>query len=145
MKVSAAMKEGFSTQINCSHPFVIDQPKMGGGTDEGPNPLEIFLASLPACICALGRIISMQQGIALRGMDVTVEGDIDKDFLMGKTTEGRAGFTAIRTHINFDADMTLVEKENLMNEIAARCPVADNMMYESVVTKALVEEMAINN
>ena len=145
MKVSAVMGESFSTQINCSHPFVIDQPKMAGGNDEGPNPLEIFLASLPACICALGRIIAMQRGFTLRGMNVSVEGDIDKDFLMGKTTEGRAGFTEIRTHVNFDADLTLVEKENLMNEIAARCPVADNMKYESEVTKTLVEEMAINN
>lgn len=145
IKVSAAMGEGFSTQINCSHPFIIDQPKISGGNDEGPNPLEIFLASLPACICALGRIIAMQRNITLRGMDVSVEGDIDKDFLMGKTTEGRAGFTAIRAHIQFDADMTLVEKEMLLNEIAERCPIADNILYESVVTKALVEEMAINN
>lgn len=145
MKVSAVMGEAFSTQINCSHPFVIDQPKMAGGTDEGPNPLEIFLASLPACICALGRIIAMQRGIALRGMNVSVEGDIDKDFLMGKTTEGRAGFTEIRTFIDFHSDMTLVEKEMLLNEIAERCPIADNIKYESVVTKVLAEEMAINN
>lgn len=85
------MGETYSTRINCSHPFVIDQPKMAGGNDEGPNPLEVFLASLPACICAIGRIIATQRRIPLRGIDVQVEGDIDKDFLMGKTTEiGRA-------------------------------------------------------
>ena len=145
IKVSAIMGEKFSTQINCSHPFVIDQPKMAGGNDEGPNPLEIFLASLPACICALGRIIAMQRSIPLRGMDVSVEGDIDKDFLMGKTTEGRAGFTEIRTYIHFDANLTLAEKDVLLNEIAVRCPIADNIKFTSVVKAEVMESMAINN
>ena len=53
---------------------------MAGGTDEGPNPLEIFLSSLPACICTIGRIIAMQRKIDLRGIQVEVEGDINKDF-----------------------------------------------------------------
>ncbi len=139
------MGETYSTQINCSHPFVIDQPKMAGGNDEGPNPLEIFLASLPACICAIGRIIATQRRIPLRGMEVEVEGDIDKDFLMGKTTEGRAGFTEIRSFIHIDADMTLAEKEAFLKDIAVRCPIADNIKFTSVVLPEIVERQAINN
>ncbi|HAH57664.1 MAG: OsmC family protein [Lentimicrobiaceae bacterium] len=145
IKVSALMGETYSTQINCSHPFVIDQPKMAGGNDEGPNPLEIFLASLPACICAIGRIIATQRRIPLRGMEVEVEGDIDKDFLMGKTTEGRAGFTEIRSFIHIDADMTLAEKEAFLKDIAVRCPIADNIKFTSVVLPEIVERQAINN
>lgn len=145
IKVSAVMGETYSTQINCSHPFVIDQPKMAGRNDEGPNPLEIFLASLPACICAIGRIIATQRRIPLRGMDVEVEGDIDKDFLMGKTTEGRSGFTEIRSFINIDADMTMAEKEVFLNDIAARCPIADNIKFESVITPKLVDSLVLNN
>lgn len=145
IKVSALMGETYRTQINCSHPFVIDQPKMAGGNDEGPNPLEIFLASLPACICAIGRIIATQRRIPLRGMDVEVEGDIDKDFLMGKTTEGRSGFTEIRSFISIDADMTMAEKEAFLNDIAVRCPIADNIKFASVVIPVVIERQAINN
>lgn len=145
IKVSAIMGETYSTQINCSHPFVIDQPKMAGGNDEGPNPLEIFLSSLPACICAIGRIIATQRRIPLRGMNVEVEGDIDKDFLMGKTTEGRAGFTELRCMVNIDADMTVEAKEAFLNEIAARCPIADNIKLESVVAATLVDKLVLNN
>ncbi|MDD2277815.1 MAG: OsmC family protein [Bacteroidales bacterium] len=133
IKVNANMGSGFRTEIGCSHPFVIDQPKMAGGTDEGPNPLEVFLASLPACICAIGRIVAMQRKISLRGMQVEVEGDIDKDFLMGKTKEGRSGFTEIRSLVKIDADMTDAEKIAFLHEIEVRCPIADNMANNSVL------------
>ncbi len=143
MKVSAEMGTSFATQINCSHPFVIDQPKMAGGNDEGPNPLEIFLSSLPACICAIGRIIANQRRIDLRGISVEVQGDIDKDFLLGKTTEGRAGFTELRTFVDIDADMSIEEKETFLNEIAVRCPIADNIAQTSVIKPVVVEDTTV--
>jgi putative redox protein len=116
---------------------------MAGGNDEGPNPLEVFLSTLPACICAIGRIIATQKGIELRGIDVQVEGDIDKDFLLGKTTTGRAGFTEIRSFVNIDADMTKEEKEEFLKEIAVRCPIADNMAHNSVLSPTVVENVAV--
>jgi len=143
MKVGAEMGADFTTQIKCSHPFVIDQPKMAGGNDEGPNPLEIFLSSLPACICAIGRIIATQRKIELCGIDVQVEADIDKDFLLGKTTEGRAGFTEIRSFVNIDADMTTEEKEAFLQEVAVRCPIADNISHRSVLTLVITEEAIV--
>ena len=139
MEVSAEMGTGFSTKINCSHPFVIDQPKAGGGNDEGPNPLEVFLATLPACICAIGRIIANQKRINLRGIDVAVEGDIDKDFLLGKTQEGRSGFTEIRSFVNIDADMTKEEKDEFLKEIELRCPIADNMAQTTVLKPVVTD------
>lgn len=117
--------------------------EMAGGNDEGPNPLEIFLSSLPACICAIGRIIANQRRIDLRGIEVELEGDIDKDFLMGKTTEGRAGFTEIRSFVHIDADMTKAEKEAFLKDIALRCPIADNMIFTSVVIPTVVEKLPV--
>ena len=144
MKVSAEMGATFATKINCSHPFVIDQPKMAGGNDEGPNPLEVFLSTLPACICAIGRIIAKQRRIDLRGISVTVEGDIDKDFLLGKTTEGRAGFTEIRSYVQIDADMTQEEKEAYLEDIEKRCPIADNIAEKSVAKPVVTENLLVN-
>ena len=143
LKVNAQMGASFATKIDCSHPFVIDQPKMAGGNDEGPNPLEIFLASLPACICAIGKIIATQKRIKLRGISVRVEGDIDKDFLLGKTTEGRAGFTEIRSFVDIDADMSKEEKEAFLEEIEVRCPIADNMANKSVIKPVVTEVAAV--
>ncbi|MDD2563916.1 MAG: OsmC family protein [Salinivirgaceae bacterium] len=131
--VSSKMGAGFRTEIQCSHPFVIDQPKALGGTDKGPNPLEVYLASLSGCISALARIIAMQRGIDLRGVEVKIEGDLDEGFLMGQTKEGRAGFIEVRTCVKVDADMSEDEKKSYLEEIELRCPISDNMANKSTV------------
>ena len=135
--VEANMREKFKTDVSCSHQFVIDQPKAGGGDDQGPNPLEVFLSSLPGCLCAIGRIVAMQKGLSLRGIKAKVEGEIDKDFLLGKTTEGRAGFTKITSYVTIDADMDDNAKEELLEEIERRCPIYDNMVNTSTLETKL--------
>ena len=137
MKLSAKMGSTFKTEINCSKPFIIDQPKAAGGNDEGPNPLEIFLSSLPACICAIGRIVSKQKQLPVRGIEVTLEADIDKDFLLGKTSEGRAGFTQLRTLIDIDSDLTAQQKKEFLDEVERRCPIADNMVNGTTIVHTL--------
>ncbi len=133
VKISSTVKSGFKTMIDCSQPFVIDQPKGAGGNNEGPNPLEVFLSSLGACICAVGKIISNQERLRIRKIEVDVEGDIDKDFLMGKTEEGRAGFTEIRASVDIDSDLSMEEKEQLLGKIQKRCPIADNILKVSSI------------
>lgn len=141
MKVAGSIQEGFQTKIDCSQPFTIDQPSAMGGNDAGPNPLEVFLSSLPACICAIGRIISNQKRLNVRGINATVEGDIDKDYLLGKTDEGRAGFTELRVKVDIDADMTDEEKEAFLSEIERRCPIADNISFESNIKAEVVSSV----
>ncbi len=143
VKISASMKEGYRTDIKCSNDFIIDQPKAGGGQGLGPSPLEVFLSSLPACICAIGRMIAAQRRIQLNGIDVSVEGDIDKNFLMGKTEEGRAGFIEIRAFVNIDADLNDEEKEAFLHEVTKRCPIADNIMNTTLVKETVVENEII--
>lgn len=133
MKLSAEMGSTFKTVVNASREIIIDQPKAGGGNDEGANPLEHFLSSIAGCICAIARIKAKQERIELRGVKVNIEADIDKMFLLGKTTEGRAGFTEIRSFIELDADMSQEEKEKFIEEVERRCPVADNISCESVI------------
>jgi uncharacterized OsmC-like protein len=127
LNVNAKMREGFKTEIFCGHNFVLDQPKEAGGTDEGPNPLDTYLASICGCICAIGRIIAKQRKIELRGIEVRLSADIDKAFLLGKTQEGRAGFTNIITEVLVDApELTASQKEEFIAEVERRCPIADN-------------------
>lgn len=138
LKLQAKMEEGFSTEISCSHKFFIDQPKQMGGQNLGPNPMEIFLSSIPACLCAVGRIISNQKRLGVRSISVKVEGDLDKNFLMGMTEEGRAGFTEIRVFVDVDADMTDTEKEAYLHEIERRCPIADNIENTTSIKTIIV-------
>ncbi|HYQ55818.1 MAG TPA: hypothetical protein VEP89_00630, partial [Draconibacterium sp.] len=79
----------------------------------------------------------------LAGISAAAEGDIDKDFLLGKTNEYRAGFTEIRSFVQLDAEMSYEEKESFLKEIAARCPISDNIAEKSIIKPVVVEDAAV--
>ena len=105
--VESKLGEKFIIETNIrGHKVVIDQPVNAAGSDTGPTPLELVLVSLAGCIGTIGRIIAMQKRIALRGMAIMVEGEVDTDGLLGKPIEGRIGFEGITITVDVDADMT---------------------------------------
>jgi uncharacterized OsmC-like protein len=127
--VESKLGEKFIIETNIrGHQVVIDQPVNAAGTDTGPTPLELVLVSLAGCIGTIGRIIAMQKRIALRGMAITVEGEVDTDGLLGKPIEGRIGFEGITITVDVDADMTDAEKEAFIHEVDRRCPVSENLL-----------------
>lgn len=119
------------------HKVVIDQPANAGGTDTGPTPLELMLASLAGCIGTIGRIVAMQKRIELRGMEIKVEGPLDVDGLLGKPIDGRVGFEGFTITVDVDADMTDEEKNTFIHEVDARCPVSENLLNATPITVKL--------
>lgn len=115
------------------HTLIVDQPLAMGGKDEGANPLEYQLAALGGCLGTIAAIIAKQERIDLKGFSVGVEADIDTDYLMGKTSAGRAGFTEIRVEAHIDADMTPEEKKAFLEKIDARCPISDILANNSEI------------
>lgn len=129
LKVTGQLSEKYRIEVKAdNHLIIIDQPASGGGTDAGPNPLAYQLSALAGCIGTVGRIVANRQRLPLRGMTIDVEGDIDTDFLLGRTKEGRAGFQVIRVKVDVDADMSREAKERFIHEVDSRCPVSENML-----------------
>lgn len=140
IQLSASLGEKFKVQTTVrGNTVYIDQPPEAGGTNAGINPLEMTLYALSGCIAHIGRIVATQKKLPLRGMQIEVEGEIDKDFLLGKTQSGRAGFTKISARVKIDADMTPEQKKDFLNEVERRCPVSDNLANPTAVDVALAE------
>ena len=140
-KVQVEIKQGAGFKTECragKHLVIIDQPAPAGGTDAGPTPLDVQLIALGGCVAAIGRIIANQRKLAVRGIEVTVEGDIDTDGLLGKSTASRVGFSAITARVKIDADMTATEKQQLLHDIDARCPISENLKNITPVSVVLV-------
>ena len=128
--VTVKTKMGASgMKIECSagnHTLFIDQPASAGGTDAGPTPLEYYELSIAGCVSSIARIAAKQKGITMRGIEVSVSGDLDTDVLLGKNTAERAGFQAFTISVNLDADLTLEQKREFIEEVERRCPVSEN-------------------
>lgn len=134
VKVESVLDAKFKLESSVhGHRVIVDQPTNAGGTDAGPTPLDYLLVSLAGCIGTIGRIIAMQKRIALRGMKITVEGDINTDGLLGKPTDDPVGFKEFRILADIDADLTAEEKEAFVHEVDARCPVSFNLLNNTSV------------
>ncbi len=105
------------------HLVIVDQPVPAGRADAGPAPLEVQLMALGGGIVASGGIIANQRKLADRGIEVSVEGEIDPDGLLGKPSEKRDGFSAITAHVKNDADVSAAEKEQFLHDIDVRGPI----------------------
>jgi len=128
VSVDAVQIDGYKIETKSrQHVSIVDQPPAGGGTDAGPTPLEYLFISLAGCIVTIGNIVAKQRQLPVRKIEVHVEGELDTDVLMGKSTAVRAGFSRISVHTKIDADMSHEEKEAFLRDVDARCPISDNI------------------
>ncbi|MGJ8677800.1 MAG: OsmC family protein [Akkermansiaceae bacterium] len=112
-----------------SHELIMDQPAMAGGTDEGPTPIDAFLATIGSCLGTISRMVARQQGIKLNKLEFTVSGDVDVDILLGRSQEGRAGFSAIKVDAVIESpDLDEAAKVAFLAEVDRRCPVSETIL-----------------
>lgn len=109
------------------HSFAIDEPETLGGTDAGPNPVELVLSSLAGCLNIVVHMVAAERDVTIRGLRLTVEGDLDPSRLMGAPSSNRPGFSAITLTAEVDSDATAEELEEVLRIAETRCPVFDNL------------------
>jgi uncharacterized OsmC-like protein len=68
-------------RVLCSarnHHFVIDGPEQNGCPGEEVTPAELFLSAVASCGVELVQVLAKSSGISLQGIDVTIQGLIDR-------------------------------------------------------------------
>lgn len=112
----------------------IDEPEALGGTDQGPNPVEVLLGALGTCqeivIVAYAAVL----GIELEEVNIDVRGELDLRGLFN-VADVPAGFKSV----HFDADIrardaTEEQLEQLRQLALAHCPVLDTLERPVAVT-----------
>jgi putative redox protein len=80
MRVTAENKGNLLMEARCgNHSLLLDVPKTWGGKDRGPNPTELFAASLAACVVALVTKACVGKGLDAKGTHVEVTYDYMQD------------------------------------------------------------------
>jgi len=126
--------------VSGRHRWRADEPAPFG-TDTGPAPYELLLASLGACTSMTLRLYAQRKGIDLRGITVRLKHlRIHADDC--KECETKNGFLdRIDREIELTGNLDEAQKQRLL-EIAERCPVHRTLTSEiHIRTSILSAEM----
>jgi putative redox protein len=105
--------------------FSVDEPVALGGTDSGPNPVELVLAALGACQEITYRLYAETLGIPLNHVSVRVEGRLDLRGFLAVEDGVRPGFRDIRATVEIDSPAAAEDIERLKETVDRHCPVLD--------------------
>ncbi len=111
---------------------VMDEPLELGGTDTGPNPVEMLLAALGACQEIVYRAYAAVMGLKIEGIEMHAKGYLDLRGLLN-LAEVPSGFS----QVSFTTRIVSAEPEQKIRQLAEmverHCPVMDTLMRKVAV------------
>ena len=113
-----------------SEPFVLDagEPAVLVGKDTGPNPAELLLHALAACVTTSLVYVAAARGVRLTEVESTLEGDIDLNGALGTDTANfRNGFERIRMTFRIRGDAPPDKLREVVARGHARSAVFDSI------------------
>ncbi len=128
--ITATLTAGMAVQLsNGRHEWTADEPVEAGGTDTGPNPYELLLASLGACTCITISWYFRYKGLTLESVSASYDfsrvhaADCEDCDIPDK------GFIdKITSDVRIAGDFDDAQKKRLA-QIAERCPVHKTLAH----------------
>jgi len=103
----------------------IDEPPALGGTDKGPNPVELVLAALGACQEITYRLYADTLGIPLDSVSVKLAGRLDLRGFFAVDDSVRPGIKDIHATVIIDSPASADDIERLKATVDRHCPMLD--------------------
>ena len=122
--------------------LTVDEPPALGGTDAGPNPVELVLAALATCQEITYRAYATALGIPLESVSVNLEGSLDLRGFFGVKDDVRAGYSEIRGVVDLKSSASAADLAKLKDVVDAHCPVLDMLRAPVAVDLKLKTERA---
>jgi len=139
-KAASELHDGLKAKVNIrDFTFVSDEPISLGGTDVGPNPVEIVLGAFAACqeivIAAYAAVLDVK----VKRVTVKVNGHLDLRGFFNVSDNVRPGFNEIEYTTTIETDEPDEEKRNQLVYFAQnKCPVLD-ILQQPIPVKGVVQ------
>lgn len=109
------------------HTVGADYGEAAGGTNRAPNPIELLLAAMAACIESAFYEFAVHEGLKVNSLSIDVEGDIDLRGLFMTDDSVPAGFSELRYTFNIESPEGEAIRR-LAEKVIAHCPVVDSLI-----------------
>ncbi|HVL04348.1 MAG TPA: OsmC family protein [Acidimicrobiales bacterium] len=106
--------------------IVVDEPTHAGGGDAGPQPTEVYLASVASCFTLAVYHVARKRGIELPDLRVRAVGQYE-------------GPSFVKVRVEVSSSFSRAEMEPLLERASAVCYVSNTMRAVDDIDVVLVE------
>nr|WP_321246138.1 OsmC family protein [uncultured Psychroserpens sp.] len=100
-----------------------DEPIEDGGSNTGPNPMQLFIASLAGCQNEQSQVVAEELSINVTQVDIKVEIDLDLSGFMGTSDNSNGSYKNVRLDAIVSGDLTNEQLKTLGQKVDVRCPI----------------------
>lgn len=142
---SSSLHEGLLADVQIRNfDLIVDEPESLGGSDLGPNPVELVLGAFASCQEIVIAAYAAVLGIEVQRVNVTAKGDLDLRGFFNVCDKTRPGFTKVRYETEIITQETDEAKLAQLRFFALnRCPVLDILQNPVETTGTLTFKTAI--
>ena len=129
-RITATLTSGMAVRLsNGRHEWAADEPLEAGGTDSGPNPYELLLASLGACTCITISWYCRNKALPLESVNATYDFSRIHAADCEDCDDPKKGFIdKITSDVRIVGDFDEAQKKRLA-QIVERCPVHKTLAH----------------
>ena len=105
-----------------SHTIVADEPRELLGTDDAPNPQELLMAALNACMMVGYVAGASLKGIALESVEIETRGSLDLQGFLGLRDDIPPGYESIDYEVRIKSDGSPEDLEDVHQSVMRTSP-----------------------
>ncbi len=121
-----AQGRGWPTKVtitNTEWTIKTDEPIEGGGSNTGPNPMQLFIASLAGCQNEQSQVVADELSLNITQIDIKVEVDLNLSGFMGTSDNSNGSYKNVRLEAMVLGEITEEQVKTLGQKVDARCPI----------------------
>jgi putative redox protein len=123
---SRHVKNLYTESMAREHLVKSDYGEAAGGDNQAPNPIELLLAAMAACIEAAFYEFAVHEGFTISALSVDVEGTLDlRGFFM--LDDVSAGFKDLSYTVKIESPDDEARIRQLAEKVISHCPVVDSL------------------
>ena len=128
-EVDTRWKGGFQSEATIHsygrhHTVNMDEPAALGGGDTAPNMVEVVLGAFGCCLTTGYVMNAAQRGIELKGVEVSLKGDLDLRGFLGLSEDVPPGYEGVEVQVKLEAPTaTQRQLEDLHAHVLKTSPV----------------------